>query len=679
MAEDQDKQDEKFDFTREGEAIGYISLDQGRVLAMRTARETPGAYGSSFGEVPMAFEVLEAEETEDHYVITLSFRPQGEYAGRPGQEQFFIEKEGTVAHRQVLALPRRRRRIPAIPAALGLVLIAAIVVGVVVGVTRGGGNVKEPAGVAIASPESSGPAEAMPAATATQLPTPIIIVSPAPTDTPPTPTPEASPASDDSEIQPLVSDAGLEYIPVRYSGGLEIFAGQRVAQSFTVPADGAITGVELLNLGHETCQVDAALDFRLMATVDGYPGKPVIHSVSIPAKDVDLEHGGFRIDLPEAWPVGAYQTLALELSTAADPTTGDNCYYGWNGESPGTYRGGQAFASHDGGQTWLPDRKDLAFRVFYEPEAAIQSAGSDLFTFEDDFEGGPSDSWNHGTINTDHLDAFTKFLGRFSNQTVSLTLNNLPTHSEVKLQFDLYLLDSWDGDDTGCCGPDSFRVGFGSSRTNLLDKTFGGDQAPCDQLGFNLGFCDTIYKNLGSGFSFPHTGDSLTLSFSAKGLQDLDDESWGIDNVKVTLTLGNGFPPPPGTPAEVPTPMPTPRPKPTPTPTPVPTPTSTPPLAPSTATALPVSESTLLATFQGIGSQITLPFEVNSSPWILEVPPSGGLRVIVLNDTNSASAVIDPSQSGEIPIYGSTGSLHLRVEPDQSYGNQPWSITVKVP
>ena len=47
MAEDQGKEEEKLDFTREGEAVGYISLDQARVLAMRTARETPDEYGSS--------------------------------------------------------------------------------------------------------------------------------------------------------------------------------------------------------------------------------------------------------------------------------------------------------------------------------------------------------------------------------------------------------------------------------------------------------------------------------------------------------------------------------------------------------------------------------------------------------------------------------------------------------
>lgn len=93
MAEDPGKQEEKLEFTPEGEALGYISLDQGRVLAMRTAAETPGTYGSSFANKPMAFEVVEAEETEDHYVITLGFRPQGEYAGRPGREQFSFRKK----------------------------------------------------------------------------------------------------------------------------------------------------------------------------------------------------------------------------------------------------------------------------------------------------------------------------------------------------------------------------------------------------------------------------------------------------------------------------------------------------------------------------------------------------------------------------------------------------------
>ena len=42
MAEDQGKKDEeKIEFTPEGEAFGYISLEQARVLAIEHARDNP--------------------------------------------------------------------------------------------------------------------------------------------------------------------------------------------------------------------------------------------------------------------------------------------------------------------------------------------------------------------------------------------------------------------------------------------------------------------------------------------------------------------------------------------------------------------------------------------------------------------------------------------------------------
>ena len=110
MVEDEgNKQEEKFEFTAEGEALDYISLAQARMLAMQTARETPGDYGRRFSSVPMAFEVIESSADEVYYNATLSFRPQGQFTGALGQEQFFIEKEGSIFHRQVLAVPRQRR------------------------------------------------------------------------------------------------------------------------------------------------------------------------------------------------------------------------------------------------------------------------------------------------------------------------------------------------------------------------------------------------------------------------------------------------------------------------------------------------------------------------------------------------------------------------------------------
>ena len=148
LVEDEEKQEEKFDFTPEGEAFGYVSLDQARVLAMRTAREAPGDYGRRFRSVPMAFDVTEANETEDYYEVTLSVRPQGSFTGTPGQEQFFIEKEGAVAIRQVLALPRLAgvRWSPVVLVAIGLVgVVIAVAIGVGLTARGGGGDQISPA------------------------------------------------------------------------------------------------------------------------------------------------------------------------------------------------------------------------------------------------------------------------------------------------------------------------------------------------------------------------------------------------------------------------------------------------------------------------------------------------------------------------------------------------------
>jgi hypothetical protein len=85
MPEDQGKEEEKFDFTGEGETVNYISLAQALLLAIRTATEIPGNYGRRYQNVPMVFESVEASENEDYYVVTLSFRPQRAFSGSPGQ------------------------------------------------------------------------------------------------------------------------------------------------------------------------------------------------------------------------------------------------------------------------------------------------------------------------------------------------------------------------------------------------------------------------------------------------------------------------------------------------------------------------------------------------------------------------------------------------------------------
>ena len=135
MTEEPGKEEEKFEFTSEGETLGYISLDEARVLAIRTAAETPGAYGRHYRNTPMVFEVETLEETDDFYEVTLSFMPQGNFVGETGREQFVVAKEGTIALRQVLSLPTQTSASPAgtvskgggspiLPVAIGAVFVS---------------------------------------------------------------------------------------------------------------------------------------------------------------------------------------------------------------------------------------------------------------------------------------------------------------------------------------------------------------------------------------------------------------------------------------------------------------------------------------------------------------------------------------------------------------------------
>ena len=126
--EDQAKKEDQFGFTPEGESLGYISLEQARVVAMRTARDQPGDYGREFSGVRMVFDLVQQEEGEDYYIITLSVRPEGDFEGRPGEEEFFIEKEGNVAYRQLRSRPRKGKGgFPKGRAAIGVVIVAIAV------------------------------------------------------------------------------------------------------------------------------------------------------------------------------------------------------------------------------------------------------------------------------------------------------------------------------------------------------------------------------------------------------------------------------------------------------------------------------------------------------------------------------------------------------------------------
>jgi hypothetical protein len=67
MAEGQDKKDEeKFEFTFEAEALGYISLEQARLQSIQHVRDNQAFYGSRYARLEPVWEVVGEEEGEDY-------------------------------------------------------------------------------------------------------------------------------------------------------------------------------------------------------------------------------------------------------------------------------------------------------------------------------------------------------------------------------------------------------------------------------------------------------------------------------------------------------------------------------------------------------------------------------------------------------------------------------------
>jgi hypothetical protein len=202
---------------------------------------------------------------------------------------------------------------------------------------------------------------------------------------------------------------------------------------------------------------------------------------------------------------------------------------------------------------------------------AHASASHAMLVYQQDFQSAVGSEWSHTTIQdaiTPYPSGPRSFLGEFGNDTVSLNLSGLMPHDSLLLQFDLYLIRSWDGSSSGTTydyGNDAFKVSVGGGPV-LLDETFSNGNPAGQSFGplpnnpyytgaaetYSLGYefadglqqtsqvMDSVYH---LSFAFAHTTDQLTLNFSGYGLQGLDDESWGLDNVYVSAIPEPGVAP----------------------------------------------------------------------------------------------------------------------------------------
>ena len=150
------------------------------------------------------------------------------------------------------------------------------------------------------------------------------------------------------------------------------------------------------------------------------------------------------------------------------------------------------------------------------------------------------------------------FLRSATGNVVTLNLSGLPAHDTISLAFLFAAIDSLDGAGTFPAG-DFFKIVFDGA--TLFSESFANAQSSDIQsyvppagvelarhvnLGFSgpgSFFTDSAY-NLGADplfANFPHSGSSAKIEFFifGPGHQSLDDESWAMDNLSVSVTTKN--------------------------------------------------------------------------------------------------------------------------------------------
>jgi len=170
--------------------------------------------------------------------------------------------------------------------------------------------------------------------------------------------------------------------------------------------------------------------------------------------------------------------------------------------------------------------------------------------YASDFNGVVGTEWSRQTV-TQSPNGLHRFLGIFGLGEVALTVNNAPTHTTAIVEFDFHTIHDWEGSATQSIGgPDimTFLVdGQSVLRTSFSTKpgflqaypgTYPNASNPPMSGAISTGALG--YPN-GSGhrgdatyrvtLTVPHTASSIKLTLR----HDSDGESWGIDNLRVSV------------------------------------------------------------------------------------------------------------------------------------------------
>lgn len=139
-------------------------------------------------------------------------------------------------------------------------------------------------------------------------------------------------------------------------------------------------------------------------------------------------------------------------------------------------------------------------------------------------------------------------LGRLNNSSVNMHFDTLPPHSVIRIEYDLYLHDTWNNNLWIMQVDGQYRMITGFSNDSAIEQAYpnwfnNGPTSPAGNQAQEIylpGLCSRKNQRRGTSYyrivhSVPHDGKSLSISLSDAGdpINDTCLRSWSIDNLKI--------------------------------------------------------------------------------------------------------------------------------------------------
>lgn len=187
-------------------------------------------------------------------------------------------------------------------------------------------------------------------------------------------------------------------------------------------------------------------------------------------------------------------------------------------------------------------------------------ARAEVILYQNTFESGVVGPYWSASAHIESHAAFSKYVGRYAaNESVVLSPPVPPAEGTIAvppggttsggeyrlytLTFDFYAIDSWDGSATNN-GPDWYKIWVNGRRifaetfaNTHPSQTFRAPDVGPTNLGYNAAWPDSIYRQIRVDFTLLAGETTMAIRFAGENLQELNDESWGIDNIKVAYQV----------------------------------------------------------------------------------------------------------------------------------------------